>query len=845
MSRIENPQSPSVITSPSAEDFHAERAQVSQQAAPARVTPVPQQGVVDQITQTMNRMHRLADSEIKYSNKSLDTKVFEKNFSTNVHKSQHVQDLENLIKVKVFAVNETMAALDAKNIMELANATKDNAVYALIDNAISEQHKLKEALILYSKETGINVQEHIERCVSREAEILNFVGTIVQGGLSEKMQKQSASENINTVALEMHGVGNLVQEMSAELKTIYENIDSLEGQRERMSDKDFAKTIRTVRSALTTMLDKVASEKKTSSLHYDAKAFQAITLSASAAEKRLVYLENLTTMQAVQNMYADFKASYGPPTQEDFRFLTTLPLNETLRNALAQNYRNMNDFFEVLDKSTKPTDRLDAIIQKSTKFYSRNFTKLRFFSDCAALAKINNEEKYNAVLQAFYANYPDVSKDIEKRLILPLRQREMENPGSLSRLTRPFERILSFEYVKMQNFARNAPKNTHKTGDFIHMAFDGSVNINTLIESNIRGLAATKLALDAVDANLLSEKSIGSGAANQVFLCKYRSDTGNDVSYVFKGEHDAKRGLSHLAVQRLGHNADIYINNLNLASTEVAELIGCESAIAKSSIGLHKGQFGLFMEHAPGATARDISFGTTPPSVYSKVDGTACSLAQLQHALSIDEQKIFMSSLVKELTKLEWADALSGQVDRHADNYLFSLNPQNFQVKITGIDNDASFTQGVVGLAKVRMDNGTGMFENFDISGKLPDKVFEVAKGYGINQMFKPLFITEDTYNKLQQINENDYKNLLKNRMGRGEIASAIARLKDAKAHAEQLKKNNLCFSDEQWLSMDFLEALSQAKDTQQDLQQRQRNFFVRDFGSLFAMVETLKGKAS
>lgn len=41
------------------------------------------------------------------------------------------------------------------------------------------------------------------------------------------------------------------------------------------------------------------------------------------------------------------------------------------------------------------------------------------------------------------------------------------------------------------------------------------------------------------------------------------------------------------------------------------------------------------------------------------------------------------ANLMRELSKMEWADVLSGQVDRHGDNYLIDINPQTGAVKIT------------------------------------------------------------------------------------------------------------------------------------------------------------------
>lgn len=71
------------------------------------------------------------------------------------------------------------------------------------------------------------------------------------------------------------------------------------------------------------------------------------------------------------------------------------------------------------------------------------------------------------------------------------------------------------------------------------------------------------------------------------------------------------------------------------------------------------------------------------------------------------------ANLMRELSKMEWADVLSGQVDRHGDNYLIDINPQTGAVKITGIDNDASFGTRKAGMTVVDLSRPTPRQQDF------------------------------------------------------------------------------------------------------------------------------------
>ncbi|WP_077073233.1 hypothetical protein [Mailhella massiliensis] len=235
-------------------------------------------------------------------------------------------------------------------------------------------------------------------------------------------------------------------------------------------------------------------------------------------------------------------------------------------------------------------------------------------------------------------------------------------------------------------------------GEYVAAALEGHVDAPTIVEASLRGIPADQLEVRAGDAVRKSARVLGHGAANTVQLCTYRNE-GDDVKLVFKPEAGARQGLDNLMAGHMGYEGGVRIMQINVAACRAADAIGCGNVVARSSVGMNDGRLGLFMEAAPGCTARDVRLGK--PCAFT-VDGRSLSFAEaLSH---LDGKKLGMrvrGNLMRELNRLEWADFLSGQVDRHPDNYLVFIHADTGEVKVTGIDNDASFGWRKVGATRV------------------------------------------------------------------------------------------------------------------------------------------------
>ena len=212
------------------------------------------------------------------------------------------------------------------------------------------------------------------------------------------------------------------------------------------------------------------------------------------------------------------------------------------------------------------------------------------------------------------------------------------------------------------------------------------------------------------------------------------------------------------------------------------------------------------------------------------------------------------ANLMRELSKMEWADVLSGQVDRHGDNYLIDINPQTGAVKITGIDNDASFGTRKRGMAVVDLSSPTPRQQKFldllqsrgyviprdgriDLSTFPEDLLIETRQQFGFNQLFWPTLIDRDTFNRLTALKEEDYRAMLAPCMDAAAVDAAVDRLKEAKAYATELARDGRVVDD--WAAPGIKETYARHKvGAKGSFGERiQNGFFTRDFLTKFSAI--------
>ena len=350
--------------------------------------------------------------------------------------------------------------------------------------------------------------------------------------------------------------------------------------------------------------------------------------------------------------------------------------------------------------------------------------------------------------------------------------------------------------------------------------FNGTISVSSIVETRARGLEDSDVNPANEDANITGERNLGQGAAGSVYELT-RSD---GVKVVFKGETESRTGLADLAVGS-GQNYDLGQEtvNLNIAAKNAAKALGMGDLIVDYSVGTHKGVFGFYMEKAKGMTACSFVHGNS-----SKSPDAGMSVADLKRLPSSDKQKV-KAGIMRELNRLQWLDLVTGQADRHWNNYFIHVDRETLKVTVKGIDNDAGYSQYRTGAMKFEFDakkskdvrillnelaqkidsrNAKAEYERLlkdpgitvgekglitidttKIANKAMVKAF--ADITGMQTLAIPDKIDRETYQTLVDLKEGPkreaYLASIKPRLSKASYKAAVKRLDDVIAHAEAL----------------------------------------------------------
>ena len=146
------------------------------------------------------------------------------------------------------------------------------------------------------------------------------------------------------------------------------------------------------------------------------------------------------------------------------------------------------------------------------------------------------------------------------------------------------------------------------TGAEAMAVFNGELSVSPVVEARARGLQDADVDPANEDANIVSDRPLGTGATGNV----YELTRTDGTNVVFKGETESRTGLQSVAVGGSG-NYDLLQKtvNLNFASKKAAEALGMGGLIVRYSAGVHKDVFGFYMEKAQGSSASDFVSGRT------------------------------------------------------------------------------------------------------------------------------------------------------------------------------------------------------------------------------------------
>ena len=367
--------------------------------------------------------------------------------------------------------------------------------------------------------------------------------------------------------------------------------------------------------------------------------------------------------------------------------------------------------------------------------------------------------------------------------------------------------------------------------------FNGTISVSSIVETRARGLEDSDVDPANEDANIVGERQLGAGAAGTVFELT-RSD---GVKVVFKGETESRTGLADLAVGS-GHNYNLGQEtvNLNIAAKNAANVLGMGDLIVDYSVGTHKGVFGFYMEKAKGMTACSFVHGKSSGS-----PDAGMSAADLKRLPPSDKQKV-KAGIMRELNRLQWLDLVTGQADRHWNNYFIHVDQKTLKVTVKGIDNDAGYSQYRTGAMKFEFDsekskvvrillnklaqkidsrNAKAEYERLlkdpgitvgekDLitidTTKIANKamVKAIAEITGMQTLAIPDKIDRETYQTLVDLKKGTkrdaYLASIKPRLSEASFKAAVQRLDDVIAHAEALASNGGIVEPDGWANVEM-----------------------------------------
>ena len=359
----------------------------------------------------------------------------------------------------------------------------------------------------------------------------------------------------------------------------------------------------------------------------------------------------------------------------------------------------------------------------------------------------------------------------------------------------------------MHETAENMSNADFLTSDTVRAAFEGKLRFTTVVEARLHGLRDEDVDPKLDDANQVSSVKRGSGSFNSVYEVGYKE----------------------------------MVAQLNIASQKTADALGLGDVMVKTTVGSHKGDFGIFMEKAKGVEAEDF------PNLGISVKAPAGDLT-LRQIKKLDDVKYakVVGGLMRQANRLEWFDMITGQGDRHSHNFFISVGKDG-SVSVKGIDNDACFPEYRTGIRTFQLtkanaeilknqikgtaeglyptsievgkrewlvnkfmsdpgikfhDDGTATVDTTKFNS--PILHFCLMNTIGMHTTALPDYIDEDLYNHLIALAEPGEKREkyiadLTANLPEGAKNAAVSRLDDAIAHARALYDKGHVVSSESW----------------------------------------------
>ena len=393
------------------------------------------------------------------------------------------------------------------------------------------------------------------------------------------------------------------------------------------------------------------------------------------------------------------------------------------------------------------------------------------------------------------------------------------------------------------------PENKVYVSSWVLGAFRGEQTVSSIVEARAHGYSDSEIDPAIDDANVFKSKELGSGSFNTVTLLTLKDGS----EWVFKPEMPGSL-TTGFSSHYYGMAKNMEFTRINIAVQRTADTLGLGDVMVKTKAGSHKGKFGMFMEKAPGVT------GASYPKAKARQIGEGkLSMTDLRTLGEADFAKV-MGRMMRQANRLMWFDILTGQGDRHGNNYLLEIDKNTLSVSLKGIDNDASYGMLRTGFKNITLPADSiakkvfvravqaaaassghpntfmnkfladpGVKVSFDQTieidlDKVENKklVLGALHFAGLRSAAIPQEIDSELYDKLMSLASDApdggaaravYLESLAMQLGKDseQYRCAVERLDGAIAHARELKDKGKVYTAEQWETHDVQKSVAKA----------------------------------
>lgn len=646
-----------------------------------------------------------------------------------------------------FELAAAVAAKDGKFDWDMTNPAGE-AIKKALDAQMELSDKLRQIVNQMPRgELADSLEEAMMQCDRRTCEIQTLVCQFADILEKDHLPTDQAvacrlSQTLERLlpqqALKMHGNDAAIAAMKETVEPLAKRLDELaktQGQGARLSNEEIA----AIGSEITTMSNALKDAVKrgvagTSGIGVDRTLFAAAEGILDAVGGKLANARHEIEKESMVN-FAEKTFAPIPLKILDPKFMPILKVlspnvalivgrREKLRRAAVAYAKEPNE--ENYGKLKAAADKYAKLKGEQTAL--RN--GLQNLADSLSRAiVVRGGDRVKSVAKALTASVKDsraLTAD-EKASAKALAEdfAELYVPFAPDVLVEPEKNVYTTTVIRFAQISNGAPsqavhlKLMHETAgnmsnadfltsDTVRAAFEGKLRFTTVVEARLHGLRDEDVDPKLDDANHVSSVKLGSGSFNTVYEVGYKDGS----SFIFKPEASGRQAMENLAIAK-GIEETQMVAQLNMASQKTADALGLGDVMVKTTVGSHKGEFGIFMEKARGVEADDF------PNLGISVKPPAGDLT-LRQIKKLDDAKYakVVGGLMRQANRLEWFDMITGQGDRHSHNFFISVGKDG-TVSVKGIDNDGCFPDYRTGIRTFQLTK--------DKAETLKDKMLETA----------------------------------------------------------------------------------------------------------------------